>query len=151
MITKEKTAKYNKLLKEADKYELEVYNYVFKILKCIYSCFDKKPPNNFWFWGADEGERGKPSVNEEIIYYEIEMRRSFDGTLYDGKYDYEEGIPTRFLYMKLNEIEREIKERLVKLELTNKAKKEKDQKRLTKKEKALAKLTEEEKKLLGVK
>lgn len=146
------------LKREAGAYEDRINNRISEILVVIHKAFDVEDTKyNWYFQDAVEGGMGEiyvPQSDEEEISYSYRPS-NWSRTLIDsGIWDYKNGFPKKFFFMKDEEIEAYIRAEIAKAQ-ENDARKKKSAKeraaaKKAAKEKALSKLSEEERKLLGL-
>ena len=150
MLNKEIVESFKKAKKEYDKLHESIHNEISRVCKAIGKACNKKPPSNFWIYGAAEGEFG--TINEQILdctddCISLEMNH--------GDWNKFGEISIRYLYMTDEDIIAEIKNEIKQEEIKkDKAKIKRNQRKLDK-EQALKeiknKLTSQELKALGVK
>jgi len=146
------------LKKEAGAYEDHINNRISEILVVIHKAFDVEDTEyNWYFHDAVEGGMGEiyvPQSDEDEISYNYQPAKRSRTLIDSGIWDYKNGFPKKFFFMKNEEIEAYIRAEIAKAQ-ENDARKKKSAKeraaaKKAAKEKALSKLSEEERKLLGL-
>ncbi len=124
MITKETIKKHQAAQKEIIKLEYKIYNYFREVVKTVFRCFGAPEPISIFFTGAAEGERfdllglllDDTSIEYGFRYYYYnnkkadKVRARFD--IFDNNYIRE--IPTNFLFMSIQDVEKELKKEIKK-------------------------------------
>ena len=143
----------------SDSYESRINSRIDEIIVLVHEAFGEETGNyNWYFSDADEGEMGTivlPDSDEDCIYYYFEGSCKLASCkLETDLWDYKNGIPKKFLFMKNEDIISYIREEIKQCKKKTASKKEKAKKMAAEKkvakEKALSKLSEEERKLLGL-
>jgi len=146
------------LKREAGAYEDRINNRINEILVVIHKAFDVEDTKyNWYFQDAPEGGMGEiyvPQSDEDEVSYNYQPSKWSRNLIDSGIWDYKNGFPKKFFFMKNEEIEAYIRAEITKAQ-ENEARKKKSAKeraaaKKAAKEKALSKLSEEERKLLGL-
>lgn len=146
------------LKREAGAYEDRINSRISEILVVIHKAFDVEDTKyNWYFHDAVEGGMGEiyvPQSDNEEISYNYQPAKWSPTLIENSIWDYKNGFPKKFFFMKNEEIEAYIRAEIAKAQ-ENDARKKKSAKeraaaKKAAKEKALSKLSEEERKLLGL-
>jgi len=146
------------LKREAGAYEDRINNRISEILTVIHKAFDVEDSiYNWYFQNAPEGGMGEiylPQSDEDEVSYNYQPAKWSPTLIENSIWDYKNGFPKKFFFMKDEEIEAyiraEIKEAKEIDARKKKSAKERAAAKKAAKEKALSKLSEQEKKLLGL-
>jgi hypothetical protein len=146
------------LKRETGAYEDRINNRISEILVVIHKAFDVEDAKyNWYFQDAPEGGMGEiylPQSDEDEVSYNYQPSKWSPTLIENSIWDYKNGFPKKFFFMKDEEIEAyiraEIKESKEIDARKKKSAKERAAAKKAAKEKALSKLSEQEKKLLGL-